>query len=821
MRRIGLVSLLMALLVPIFSASPVRAATFVVTTTVDGGAGSLRAAVDAANLSPGSTITFNIAGGGVHTIVLGSNLAGITQPTVVDATTQPGYAGVPLIEINGGNVSGTSNAFALIGGNSTIKGFTINNFHLGGTAASGIAIVSSGNTIQANYIGTDASGTVAAPNSIGIHIFPLSGSATVTGNVIGGTTAAARNVISASDFQGILIDGNSGANVSGNVVEGNYFGTNAAGTAVVKHPTNVGSNGYAIEIAGAGGNLIGGTATGAANVISGGQVDNFDKGAGILVNGTAHTAVGNVIQGNLIGTDKNGIRPIANATGIYISASKNTQVGGTTAAARNIISGSVTAGIEVDGSSPNPNGTSATGNTIQGNYIGTDLSGTAAVPNNHGIVITNASDNLVGGTATGTANVISGNTSAGVILEVTLAGGATQRNLVQGNLIGTNASGNAPLGQAFGVSINGGSSNTIGGTTAAARNIIADYWDRAAPGAGAGILLFNNAANNTVQGNYFGTDTSATLDLESQKGTGVFFSGASTNTIGGVSAGTGNVIANSLRGVAVVNSNNDSIVGNAIYASNADSINLDQNGNNGQAKPTLTSAVSFSPGQIAVSGTISSTGAAPFLIEFFSTPNAVAEMRVFLGSAVVNNGAFTAHVSTPHAGNYITATATDSNGNTSAVSVPRQYIPGPAAIVTPNPSSNPQSAPVGTAYRPLAVTVTDAKGNPVGAGVSVTFSAPTTGASGTFSNNLTTIQARTDGSGMTSVAFTANMVVGQFSVIASVAGGSTAATFSLNNTVQPAPPSRPGPSQPGTPNVSPGSRGGPSAPGKPSFPIPR
>src|SRR5581483_8658930 len=97
-----------------------------------------------------------------------------------------------------------------------------------------------------------------------------------------------------------------------------------------------------------------------------------------------------------------------------------------------------------------------------------------------------------------------------------------------------------------------------------------------------------------------GTDPTGTIDLDRGVGTGVYFDHANSNRVGGINPGEGNTIAFCLRGAAVVNSNSDAFLGNAIYASAADSINLALNGNNKQVAPSLTSAASSGPNQITV-----------------------------------------------------------------------------------------------------------------------------------------------------------------------------------------------------------------------------
>src|SRR5207302_1112710 len=162
---------------------------------------------------------------------------------------------------------------------------------------------------EGSYIGSNAGGTAAVSDQFdGISIDGASG------NTIGGTTTGANNVIAGSLHSAILI-GNSGA--TANLVEGNYIGTNAAGTAALGNS----SNGSAAILILTGGNTIGGTAAGAGNLISG------NNKVGVLVYNAG--SVGNTIQGNLIGTSASGNTAIANGdSGITIDGSANNTIGG-------------------------------------------------------------------------------------------------------------------------------------------------------------------------------------------------------------------------------------------------------------------------------------------------------------------------------------------------------------------------------------------------------------------------------------------------------------------------------------------------------------
>ena len=228
---------------------------------------------------------------------------------VIDGTTQPGFSGTPLIEIDGANAGTYTVGLTITAGNTTIKGLVINRFGL-----SAIQISSGGgDVIQGNYIGTDTTGTLAEPNGWG-QTLAVNDAVVISSsnNLIGGTTAAARNVISGNDIDGVLIFGG-----SNNQVLGNDIGTDVSGT------HNLGNAYTGIRIEGSN-NTIGGTVSGAGNVVSG------NKQYGVFV---TNGSPGNVIQGNKIGTDVSGKVAIGNVGyGVLLATSVyNDMVGGTVA----------------------------------------------------------------------------------------------------------------------------------------------------------------------------------------------------------------------------------------------------------------------------------------------------------------------------------------------------------------------------------------------------------------------------------------------------------------------------------------------------------
>ncbi|HEX8323057.1 MAG TPA: right-handed parallel beta-helix repeat-containing protein [Tepidisphaeraceae bacterium] len=372
--------------------------TYVVTTTADSGGGSLRDAIKQANSHAGhDVINFKI-GTGLKTIQTVTGLPYISGSVTIDATTQPGYSGKPLVELRGDRSGGYG--LNVGGGNSTIKGLIINRYN------SGILIVKNGgNVVQNCYIGTGTSGDTDQGNyDKGIIV-------QTANNLIGGTGANQGNVISGNGTEGVQFYLYKSTN---NKLQGNKIGTNAGGTFAIPN----GKSGVAVH--GAPNNLVGGTTPSARNIISGNGTD------GIVINQAG--ATGTVIQGNYIGTDVTGTKRVANLHYGVETSQPYTVVGGDTAAARNIVSGNGYTGVVLWLAS-------GSNNIVQNNYIGTDVTGTRDVGNYwRGVDVSNGSaNNLV------KDNLISGNDIDGVML---YQGG---NNTVQSNTIGFNASRTAAL----------------------------------------------------------------------------------------------------------------------------------------------------------------------------------------------------------------------------------------------------------------------------------------------------------------------------------------------------------------------------------------
>jgi hypothetical protein len=266
------------------------------------------------------------------------------------------------------------------------------------------------------------------------------------------------------------------------VVEGNYIGTNVTGEAALPNSTQASALGAGVFVLGSADNRIGGTATGAGNLIAG------NANYGVSIDGSG--ATGNLVQGNFIGTDATGTQNLGNAFNgvLLINGASGNLIGGTSVGARNLISGNGFSGVAIAGYDDNQGlvHVATVNNTVEGNLIGTDVTGTHAVGNAEGgVFIDDADNNLIGGTTPGSRNVISGNDSfAGVYIAQSFPGGGGNGNLIEGNSIGTDVTGAALGNLAPGVVVEGGRKNVIGGTAAGAGNVIAFNT--------IGVLIFNS-----------------------------------------------------------------------------------------------------------------------------------------------------------------------------------------------------------------------------------------------------------------------------------------------------------------------------------------
>ena len=522
-------------------------------------------------------------------------------------------------------------------------------------------------------------GSSAGPDTTGLTLGAGSSGSVFEGLVIRGWTGGPNG----SQQNGIRILATS----SNNRVRCNRIGTDLTGTTA--RPNNVG-----IQIDSSN-NTIGGNAAGDRNLISA----NF---IGIVIQDGASA---NVVQGNYIGTNAAGDAPVGNvASGIDVRGSSNS-IGGTSPNEGNVISG--TTGT-ASGAGTGVHVQLASGNSIEGNHIGTNAAGSLALPNQFGIYVDLLSSaTTIGGMVEGAGNLISGNTLEGVLIGpgFDFEGTAVDSTVVQGNKIGTNAAGTVALPNRSGISVSVNTPNTtIGGSAAGAGNLIS--------GNASGGVFLSGASGAVVQGNTI-----------SANAWGLAISVGSNNTIGGLATGAGNaIVGNTLEGIRLSGGTTavgNRILGNSVTANGglgidlaADGVTLNDPGdadvgeNRRQNFPVLTAASDAS-----VVGTLNSVASRTYRVELFANDSCdtsgFGEGEAFLGFVDVatnasGNGAFSFAPSTALAGgDFITATATDPDGNTSEFS-PCLTVPTLTEIeVTPaNPSivagANQQFTAIGT-----------------------------------------------------------------------------------------------------------------------------
>jgi len=510
---------------------------------------------------------------------------------------------------------------------------------LSGATVSGGATIEHGLVINAGN--TTVRGLVinrfSKPGDEGIDIGPASSANSIEGNYIGtdvagtsalgnsygivvrgsnatvgGTTAGTRNVVSGNAQAGVRIEGGG----TGNVVQGNYIGTKANGTEAL------GNGGSGVEIVDGSFNTIGGLTAEARNTISG-------NGTNVqLVSGTAHD---NVVWGNYIGTDANGTVALGGAgSGVEVFASAhNNQIGGSTAQGRNVISGNGGRGVLILD-------TGTTGNLVDNNYIGLDATGTAKLANGvYGVQIQGAGANTVRG------NAITGN-AGGVVIGG--AGVTTAGQVIDSNAMGTNASGATVLGQlGAGVAISNSSGSSI------ISNIIAGHTD-------VGILIDpfgGTATGNSIRYNSIKENAGIGIDLAPR--------GVTANDAGDADTG-----ANDLQNFPVL------------------------------------SSVTRGATSTTIQGTLNSTPSTAVQLDFFSNAtcdsSGYGEGATLLGSQNVTtdsggNFSFTFTTATTiNATDSVTATATTGN-NTSEFSACRQAAAAASADLSITKADSPD--PVG------------------------------------------------------------------------------------------------------------------------------
>ncbi|MCC7370236.1 MAG: CSLREA domain-containing protein [Chloroflexi bacterium] len=526
--RALLLALVFAGLALVATAPSAFAANIIVNISVDedtaNGDCSLREAITAANTdaayngctagSGADTISFHIPGAALSTRTIAplnalGNLPNIITPLTIDGWSQgvfdgtAGYNAAPLIELSGANgPTGVTNAGLAVLGTSAngvlIRGLIVNRFT--GSNTNGILIDggASNVTLHGNYVGLNADGTAAASNDrFGINVTGVA-----TSNVtIGGTSPEHRNVVSGTTAAGFGIN----IDLTGNniTVQGNYIGTNAAGTAAVPNVFGIAATSFGSNV------VVGGTAPGARNIISG------NTGTQI---GVARNAL---IQGNWIGTDATGTSLIpSGGWGIELgNAQLNVTIGGTTAAARNVVVGMTSSGIDATF-----NGSAPSSVTIQGNYVGVMPDGTTPGGNGgDGILIRGNVPLTVGGTAPGAGNLIANNAGDGVSVQ-----NAGTFALIRGNRIFNNGTTANHLGielQGDGITANDTGDGDTGGNT------LLNFPVLTSAGLHAGATRVTGTLNSTV-------NTSFEIDLYANASCSVSGNGQGETYLGSTSVTT-------------------------------------------------------------------------------------------------------------------------------------------------------------------------------------------------------------------------------------------------------------------------------------------
>lgn len=568
-------------------------ATFIVTNLNDSGAGSLRAAITAANSDRSgtpTTIGFSVAG----TINLTSALPTVTNDIIIDASTAPGFAThhTPVVTLNCQGKAGLT--FGLGAGGSELIGLA-----LGNASGHGVVLFGSNITIDKCFIGLAANGTPLGNGGDGIFITAIS-----SYNHIGlnesHVSGVIGNVISANHGNGVTIFGG-----TGNVLEANRIGTTANGDSAL-------GNGLAgVHITnGAMHNTIGGTefvdaATGQVNNPTGnkgtipgtfivpplGNLISGNTGDGVLIDRQSQN---NVLNGNFIGTIANGNAALGNGRdGVHILGADNNSLIGCEFENNpfvyyNVVSGNAWNGLHITDSDnvivqanffgAGANNASLVGNgyngiLVDGNSKNTTVGGVIPLGNvsaangQNGIYVTDTASDFItfntfgglfafqgaapngenglhidstGGNQTVQTNVFSGNIRNGIMIS-----GDASGIVVDPNMVGLNTVGNAPLANGMhGLAIYGTAHDiTVGGNQ---QSVIPQ--NTFSGNLGYGVALFGNVYNIDVLNSFIGTDTLGTQALGNQAGGILVATAGINNQIGGITTDPRNPQSNLISG---------------------------------------------------------------------------------------------------------------------------------------------------------------------------------------------------------------------------------------------------------------------------------
>jgi parallel beta-helix repeat protein len=527
------------------------------------------------------------------------------------------------------------------------------------------------NQIHGNIIGMDkAGGRAIANTSSGIW---LRDNANRT--EIGTAAAYTRNYVSGNGNNGVRITDSNGVKIFTA-----YIGTDKNGRAPVKNA------GHGVDIEGASSDTeVGEVAMG--NVISG------NGGAGVRATGSG--VVGTRVMANRIGVDEAGGTSLANVDGVYVADTLSTRIG-EGGRRMNVISGNTGFGVRITLGAQNA--------TVAGNHVGLDAGGGAAIANGlSGIYVGDGSRRITIGGGAGDGNWIAGNTQEGIII----AGqGGTETVGIFGNTIGLDRR-NVARPNRGGVLVDSGARRIVIGAAGGRGNTISGN-------AQTGVTVRHNGTSGVdVHANLIGTDAAG---APRPNLTGVSIEdGATRVRVGGLGAGEANTIAfNAGNGVQVLGNPTDRnpIRGNRIFENGGLGIDLDGNGvdrpdagdadagpNEQMNAPSMCIGVDRTTGRVYLAGQLLHPAAGTADIDFYANtaldPTGIGEGRTYLGTMRANAaGRFGVRDITRAPlgvapGTFITATATDANGNTSEF-----------------------STAIAIAFRSTARLVTDKVGNP-------------------------------------------------------------------------------------------------------------
>ncbi|MBI4649121.1 MAG: right-handed parallel beta-helix repeat-containing protein [Bacteroidia bacterium] len=579
-------------------------------------------------------------------------------------------------DVSGNNSIGNIYGIILVNSHNNVIGGTTSaeSNTISGNVQSGILMNGTGtddNIVSGNFIGTNFDGTQPLSNHVGVLL-----KTNCKNNIIGGTTAGQRNIISANWEIGVYLE-----SCDSNLITGNYLGTDVTGSFGFKTgDTLIQGNGIEFNTVSKY-NILGGYSQNERNIISGNRVYGM-----VFYGNSAY----NDVIGNYIGTDVSGNFAVPNATGICVDGGSNHN-----RMINNVLSGNISYGLFIV-----TNGTFY--NEFKGNFVGTNSSGTDTIPNDAGLLLgAGTRYNIIGGQSISDRNILSGNRYAGIEVADIL----TDYNEITGNFIGTDISGTFALPNYQG----------IGFTTNPKHNII--NGNLISGNKGFGIYLYENSDSNTVINNKIGTtgDGQSTLGNNSS---GIFIAnGSKYNTIG--LPGQGNIIAfNDSSGIVIMDPNTkyNRISGNSIFENGFlgieiepfginynDAGDLDDGANENMNFPEIYSSIyNICDDLTYIEGNIDTENPELVNIEVFIAqpdPFLYGEGKIYLGNtAPIANGDWNIVVPGVSEGEEITATATDMNGNTSEFSLCSSVILNTREIklpsgkegfhIYPNPAGN-------------------------------------------------------------------------------------------------------------------------------------